>query len=256
MDGIKRHIRRSFWWILLWMTLFGAGFYAALVWLNTHALGRIEAFLATREPAPVQFLAELAAFLRQFQVWATAAIPVGIVLVTVLLWLTLRGGAKKAAIPAGPTKKAAAREREQPADKELAARMERERAIEDERKSLLLLAMFQREGRLMDFFAEDLSRYEDEQIGAAVRGVQDACARLVDKHVKPRPIMDAEEGETVTVPAGFDPSAVKLTGRVSGEPPFKGILRHRGWMAGRVDLPSVSAAGDPRIIAPAEVEIV
>ncbi|MBS3731400.1 MAG: DUF2760 domain-containing protein, partial [Desulfobacterales bacterium] len=47
----------------------------------------------------------------------------------------------------------------------------------------------------------------------------------------------------------------KLTGNVTGEPPFTGILRHKGWRAGKLELPVLSSTGDPRIIAPAEVEI-
>jgi hypothetical protein len=68
-------------------------------------------------------------------------------------------------------------------------------------------------------------------------------------------VIDRGEGEEVTIPAGFDPGAVKLTGNVTGQPPFKGILRHGGWKAGRFNLPELSGTVSPDIISPAEVEI-
>ena len=41
-----------------------------------------------------------------------------------------------------------------------------------------MLAALQREGRLVDFLQEDLSSYEDSQIGAAVRNIHTGCKRL------------------------------------------------------------------------------
>ena len=38
-----------------------------------------------------------------------------------------------------------------------------------------ILAALQREGRLIDFLEEDLSAYEDAQIGAAVRNIHQGC---------------------------------------------------------------------------------
>ena len=66
--------------------------------------------------------------------------------------------------------------------------------------------------------------------------------------------MVGEEGATVTVPAGFDPAAIRLVGEVTGAPPFTGVLRHAGWRATAVNLPRRSGQ-DPQVIAPAEVEI-
>ena len=69
------------------------------------------------------------------------------------------------------------------------------------------------------------------------------------------PVLSGHEGEDVTVPHSFDPSAIRLTGNVSGEPPFRGALRHAGWRAVQVKLPAQPSGQDPRIVAPAEVEI-
>ncbi|MFZ0131970.1 MAG: DUF2760 domain-containing protein [Desulfobacterales bacterium] len=149
--------------------------------------------------------------------------------------LTPAGGVKAAAAPKGA---------------------EKEKADVAERRMFLhLLAMMQQEGRLMDFLAEDLDRYEDAQIGSAVRAIHANCHRVVREYLDPRPIMAQAEGEPVTIAADFDPGAVKLTGKVVGEPPFSGILRHKGWRVGRLRLPKLSGRQNAEIIAPAEVEI-
>ena len=117
------------------------------------------------------------------------------------------------------------------------------------------LTVLQREGRLLDFFDEDLSQYDDEQIGAAVRSIQEDCKKAVRKYIDPRPVIDSEEGKSVSVEPGFDMDSISLVGNVAGEPPFKGILKHRGWKAGKQDIPKLSDIQDASIITPAEVEI-
>ena len=117
------------------------------------------------------------------------------------------------------------------------------------------LALLQREGRLVDFLLEDVDQYEDAQIGAAVRQIHAGCRRVIDEHFGVAPIRDEGEGGSVEVPTGFDPSHVRLTGNVTGEPPFRGTLRHGGWRATGVKLPERHAQLDPAIICPAEVEV-
>lgn len=107
----------------------------------------------------------------------------------------------------------------------------------------------------MDFLQEDLDRYEDAQIGAAVRSIQENCKQTVRRYLSPEPVMRQEEGETVEIEAGFDRQAIKLTGNVGDQPPFTGILRHRGWQLRSVALPKLSETENPDLIAPAEVEI-
>ena len=107
----------------------------------------------------------------------------------------------------------------------------------------------------MDFLQEDLSLYEDGQIGAAVRSIHENCRKTVDRYLSPEPVMKHAEGETVEIDAGFDQHAVKLVGNVVGQPPFSGILRHRGWQLRSISLPKLSEAENPNLIAPAEVEI-
>jgi hypothetical protein len=127
--------------------------------------------------------------------------------------------------------------------------------IVERRLFLHLFSMMQREGRLMDFLAEDLDQYEDSQIGSAVRAIHASCLQIVREYLDPIPIMSQAEGERVTVDVDFDPGAIKLTGMVVGEPPFSGIIRHKGWQVGKVKLPTLSGRQNAEIIAPAEVEI-
>ena len=121
--------------------------------------------------------------------------------------------------------------------------------------ALQLLALLQREARLIDFVGEDLSAYADAQIGAAARLVHDGCAKVLREHFDIVPVRDEAEGSRVTLPAGFDAAAVRLTGNVVGQPPFSGSLSHRGWRVAEVRLPSLAERHDTRVLAPAEVEL-
>lgn len=130
--------------------------------------------------------------------------------------------------------------------------------IEQERKRRLFLhtlSVLQREGRLLDFFDEDLSLYEDEQIGAAVRSIQEDCKKAVKKYIDLKPVVDGQEGDTITIEEGFDIDAINLVGNVSGQPPFQGVIKHPGWRAGKKDVPKLSDIQDPGIMTPAQIEI-
>jgi hypothetical protein len=118
-----------------------------------------------------------------------------------------------------------------------------------------LLALLQREGRLVDFLREDISAYPDAQVGAAVRAIHASCRKVLDEHLALEPVRSEEEGARVLVDREFDASAIRLTGNVSGKPPFRGVLRHRGWRTRRIELPADPLGQDPSIVAPAEVEI-
>jgi hypothetical protein len=120
--------------------------------------------------------------------------------------------------------------------------------------ALRLLALLQEEGRLVDFLEEDLSGYPDDQIGAAVRGIHEGCRKALRERLQIEPVLRGAEGETVTVDAGFDPAAIRLTGNVTGTPPFRGVLRHAGWRVARATL-AERRGHDPHVLAPAEVEI-
>lgn len=120
---------------------------------------------------------------------------------------------------------------------------------------LSVLGLMQREGRLVDFLREDVAAFSDAEIGAAARVVHAGSRKVLDQYVTLEPVLKESEGATVTVPAGFNPERIRLTGNIAGQPPFKGSLKHHGWVATSVRLPAVSATLDPRVIAPAEVEL-
>jgi hypothetical protein len=121
-------------------------------------------------------------------------------------------------------------------------------------RAVQVLALLQRDGRLIDFFREDISAYDDGQVGAAVRELHASCRETLGRYLTLEPVFDEEEGCLVTVPSGFDPAEVKLLGNVTGTGPFRGVLRHRGWRVAAATLPPVPDGARP-IIAPAEVEI-
>jgi hypothetical protein len=118
-----------------------------------------------------------------------------------------------------------------------------------------MLAALQREGRLIDFLQEDLSQYEDGQIGAAVRPIHAGCQEVLKEHMEIRPVLEEKEGTQVTVPPGFDPRVIRLSGNVTGNPPFRGILRHRGWRVERIRLSQLVDQKNHWILTPAEVEV-
>lgn len=122
--------------------------------------------------------------------------------------------------------------------------------------ALNLLAVLQREGRLIDFLKEDLTSYSDAQIGAAVRDVHRDCAAALERIFSLQPVRNDPEGAAVDIPAGFDAARVRLTGNVAGPGPYRGILRHGGWEASRIELPEWTGTEDSaRVVAPAEVEV-
>ena len=117
-----------------------------------------------------------------------------------------------------------------------------------------VLAILQRDGRLVDFLMEDLAAYQDAQIGAAVRDVHRGCRDALTRYATLAPVLDEDEGSTVTIAAGTEPARVKVVGNLAGTPPYRGVLRHRGWEATRLELPPLPATGRT-VIAPAEVEV-
>jgi hypothetical protein len=120
---------------------------------------------------------------------------------------------------------------------------------------LFLLAMLQREGRLIDFLQEDVAAFSDAEIGAAVRVVHAGCRKVLEQNLALEPVLRDAEGATVSVPAGFDAQRIRLTGNVTGQPPYRGTLKHHGWAATAVRFPTLPDSLDLRVLAAAEVEL-
>jgi len=121
---------------------------------------------------------------------------------------------------------------------------------------LRVLAVLQRDGRLVDFLEEDIDAYADAQVGAAVRDIHRGCRKALHDYLTIEPILDGPEESPVRVPADFDPAAIRLIGNVDGAAPFQGVLKHHGWRVRSVRLPVLPVAkDDTSVLSPAEVEI-
>jgi hypothetical protein len=120
---------------------------------------------------------------------------------------------------------------------------------------LRLLTYLQQSGRLVDFLKEDITSFSDAQIGSAARKIHQDCAQILEDIVTIRPLRQENEGSVIQVPKGYDPAEIKVVGQVKGEPPFSGVLVHRGWKAHKRSLPKKTIDVGIDIICPAEIEI-
>lgn len=118
-----------------------------------------------------------------------------------------------------------------------------------------LLALLQQSGRLIDFFKEDIRDFTDAQIGAAVRQIHQDCSKSLEELVTIRPLMPEKEGSTITIPKGYDPAAIKILGKVKGEPPYTGTIIHQGWKVHKLSLPQKMGEQASEVICPAEIEV-
>ena len=237
--------RQLFLWICVWLVILGA----AIATLGHLEMGTDKSLLLTYLGIPSQEAAEPLNVEPLY--WAVLAILLAFT--GLFLWLSLRASIKGlVAQPSGTATAVSDSPKKAPVPK---AQDNKTRVQDDQRRALHLLCLLQREGRLVDFLEEDLTPYDDAQIGAAVRSIQENCQKSLKEYLALTAVIDQEEGEEFTVQAGFDTNAIKLTGKVIGEPPFKGILQHRGWQISTFALPALSGTQNPKIIAPAEVEI-
>jgi hypothetical protein len=116
-----------------------------------------------------------------------------------------------------------------------------------------ILSILQRDARMVDFLMEDISAYSDDQVGAAVRDIQSQAREALQRYMKLAPVVDGVEGVYVKTD-GVAKGAFKLIGNVpaSGKAPG-GLLRHKGWKADKVDLPTAPPSSG--LLAPAEIEV-
>ncbi len=118
-----------------------------------------------------------------------------------------------------------------------------------------LLAALQREARFVDLVQEPLADYSDAQIGAAARDVLRDCHEVLSRMFALQPVIDAAENEPIETPVQVNAGRLRVSGHVTGEPPFRGRLVHHGWEATRCELPRWSGDAEAvHVIAPAEIE--
>lgn len=115
-----------------------------------------------------------------------------------------------------------------------------------------LLSALQKEGRLLDFLSESLEDFTDAQVGGVVRGVHAGCSKIIQQYLTLEPVLPQKDGESVEVAEGFSPIEIRLVGKVEGNPPFQGVLRHHGWKLIAARLPDLKKSD---ILLPAEVEL-
>jgi len=121
--------------------------------------------------------------------------------------------------------------------------------------ALFLLGLLQREGRLLDFLQEEIAQVGDGDVGAAARIVHDGCRKVLKQYLPLSPVMNEAEGAQVSLSTGFDASRFRLTGNVNGAGPWRGALKHHGWVVNAVQLPAVPSTVDVKVLAPAEIEL-
>jgi len=246
MRNVKRVSKKVGFTIMFFMLLVGAAFAVAAYFGVTKLIPEIGPILQNNaDPAAAKVGWNL--ILEYYPKFWYTIFPAAMIfslIVGILAWLFARSSIKKLALSTVET------DEESDAGNDKA-----EKDLSDRRLFLHLFSLMQREGRLMDFLNEDLDGYDDAQIGSAVRSIHAGCRQLVQEYLNPEPVMDRHEGAVVEIPVDFDPGIIKLTGNVVGEPPFNGILRHKGWQVGKMKLPTLSGSQNAEIIAPAEVEI-
>ena len=121
--------------------------------------------------------------------------------------------------------------------------------------ALVLLSLLQGEGRFVDFVQQDIAAYPDADVGAVARVVHSGCRKVLSSHLRIAAIRGESEGQRVALEPGFDPHRIKLTGNVAGTGSLNGVLRHRGWQATEVHLPTVVDRAGTQVLCPAEVEL-
>jgi Domain of unknown function (DUF2760) len=128
-------------------------------------------------------------------------------------------------------------------------------AKQAEAEIVTFFGLLQEKGRLVDFLMEDITPYEDSEVGAAARVIHQGCRQVLQEYFNISPISEAAEGTQVTVPAGYSADQFRLVGKLTGEPPFTGTLLHKGWKTEFVKLPRIVNTDRLPSIAPAEVEL-
>jgi hypothetical protein len=120
---------------------------------------------------------------------------------------------------------------------------------------LRLLRLFQRDAKMVDFLMQDISGASDSDIAVFVRDMHPKAQKVLREHVTIEPVLRQAEGDSVEIPRGFDPSAVQLLGNLTGQPPYRGTLKHAGWRASNYTLPAPAEGLDELVLAPAEVDL-
>jgi hypothetical protein len=183
-----------------------------------------------------------------------------LVLALLILTLSLLGGPKSSDVAARLSSPKSSPNRDAvpvagPAAAPVPSQPRAQAAHQAEAEVVAFFALLQEKGRLVDFLMEDITSYDDTHVGAAARVIHQGCRQVLQEHFNITAICESEEGSQVTVPAGYAKEQYRFVGKLSGDPPFRGTLIHKGWKTEFVKLPRIMEAQRLPAIAPAEVEL-
>ena len=121
--------------------------------------------------------------------------------------------------------------------------------------ALYMLHLLQREGRLIDFLNEDISNFDDAQVGAAVRLIHQNCHKALTDYVTIEKIVtETTEGSQHKVTeANANNDFFKYSGNVPSKAPYEGILEHQGWKVTKTNLPQINDSFNCSVIQTAEI---
>ncbi len=254
MEKTNRISRQLLLWVFVWFMALGLVLALSGFWEMGFLKSSLHEYL--QQTVKGESFEGIEEILKSFGLIYWEVLAGSLLIMGCLFWLSVRSSVLKVVRKVAETAVAPPESRkDETPGIEKATAEEKGEAAADQRQALHLVSLLQREGRLVDFLQEDLQAYDDAQIGAAVRGIQENCQKALAKYLTLEAVIDEEEGDEITIDKGFDASAVKLMGNVAGEPPFKGILQHRGWRVTRFNLPALYGFLNPDIVAPAEVDI-
>jgi len=139
------------------------------------------------------------------------------------------------------------------------ARNDQARNDQARNDAITMLAVLQRDARLLDLVHESLDDYSDEQIGGAARNVLRDTRKALEKVFGLRRLVDVAEGDRIEIPNQSSPIRWRVLGsganRAEGSSGSRGTLVHAGWIASKTELPTwTGKKEDVLVVAPAEVE--
>jgi hypothetical protein len=252
---MKRFVAITFLIVMLTMSALAGGTYlAAKLYIDptlTHLNDAITEVQPAVQKEVLSHLVQLQTLRKMGSIYVPAVFFLTGITATLVLALLLRGTVRRSSLiytemPKEVKEEVSAEQKKVPKS---------DTASSTEVGACRILSLLQSKGRLIDFLQEDITRYPDTQIGAAIRYIHEDCSNALSEYMTLAPVMSQKEGESVVVSEGFDPSEIRLTGNITGTPPFKGILRHSGWKVSQINLPGLPKGQKHTVIAPAEVEI-
>ena len=127
------------------------------------------------------------------------------------------------------------------------------------RELVNFISLLQSKGRFVDFLMEDITKYNDGQVGSVARFVHQGCSSIIKDLFDIAPIYVGHEGENVKLDE-HNPALFKLSGKVADSPPYNGKVVHKGWISKNLKVPKFADINKEfkkeLIITPAEIEII